>query len=44
MSEIGEPQKEWQVHPVEWPQPVPQEAPHVPQSVPQEAVPVERDA
>jgi len=27
MSGIGEPQKEWQVHPVEWPQPVPQALP-----------------
>ena len=42
MSEIGKPIREWTVLPLEWPQPVPQEAPHVPESVPQEAEPVER--
>lgn len=43
MSSIGEPQKDWQVFPIEWPQPVPQEAPHDPNVVPQEAEPAERE-
>jgi hypothetical protein len=41
MSEIGEPQREWHVHPVEWPQAVPALPEPEPVAVPE---PVEVEA